>query len=215
MTEQSIDVGPPVSGAGVADRGSTWRQLRPMLAALALAVAALVAGIIAWPVDGLAVRFFRFDVIPLAVAPLLWTAAVVLFVVFPPRRPAYLKWMWRTSAAVLTLITVPVWVWTALVMSLSPHTGKTAMVEVSPDGRHEAVAVSYSAFDSGCRVWLRERGGLFSRQSLVWEETEGYCPVRVSFSDDTTISVTDSSGRRTMTTTFDPERTQVDALLRS
>ncbi|WP_338759921.1 hypothetical protein V7968_30870 [Nocardia vulneris] len=211
MAEQSMDAGPPVSATGAARRRSTW----PMIAALTLILTGIVAAVIAWPIDGLAVRFYRFDVIPLAAAPLLWTIAVVLFVVFLPRRPAYLESIRHTAAVVLTIVTVPAWVIAALMMSAGPHAGKTAVAEVSPDGRHEAVAVPYSAFDSGCRVWLRERGGLFSRQALVWEETEGYCPTRVFFADDTTISITDSSGRQTMTTTFDPERTQVDAVLRA
>ncbi|MEV0335114.1 hypothetical protein [Nocardia sp. NPDC050717] len=86
---------------------------------------------------------------------------------------------------------------------------------MSPDGRHEVVVVPYYAFDSGCRVWLRERGGLFSRQALVWIESEGPCPARISFVGDSTISITPPHDAKVLTTIFDPDRTSVPAVLRS
>ncbi|MFI9405195.1 hypothetical protein [Nocardia sp. NPDC052316] len=158
-------------------------------------------------------RFYRFGILPLEATPVIWTAAVVLYIFFPPVLPRYGKWVWGTVAAVLTLVTVPVWVLTAFAASVDR--GEVEAVAVSPDGRHEAVAVSYSGFDSGCRVWLRERGGPFSKQALVWEETEGYCPARVSFAGATAISVTESDGRKTLATTFDPHRMSVEVVLRS
>lgn len=49
--------------------------------------------------------------------------------------------------------------------------------------------------DTLCTVRLRERSGLFSRQTDVWTAPEGQrCPKRVSFTGNNTISIIDTPG---------------------
>ncbi|WP_280338995.1 hypothetical protein [Nocardia neocaledoniensis] len=201
-----------VSGA---DETRSRVRLGGLLAVPVVFAAAIAAWFIAVPGDGLAVRFYRFDGIPLVAAPMLWTAAVVLCFVCAPTLSRYRKWVWRMFVAVVTLVALPLWISTSLIAALSDDPGKVENTVVSPDGRHEVVAVPYYAFDSGCRVWLRERGGLFSRQALVWLESEGACPARISFVGGSTISVTIFRDAKALTTTFDPDRTSVVAVLHS
>lgn len=59
--------------------------------------------------------------------------------------------------------------------------------------------------DPSCRVWLRERDGLFARRTLVWERVEANCPVRVAFSEGDAIVVTESNTGAPLTMTFDRE----------
>ncbi|MEV6562977.1 hypothetical protein AB0M22_45170 [Nocardia sp. NPDC051756] len=115
----------------------------------------------------------------------------------------------------MTLVVIPLWTLTPFITALSSEDGDVEDIVVSPDGRHEMVSVPYYDFDSGCHVWLRERGGLFSRQALVWTEYEGPCPAQISFIGDNTISVTRLSSGKTLTTTFDPDRTSVAAISHS
>ncbi|QBS38821.1 hypothetical protein DMB37_00505 [Nocardia sp. CS682] len=190
-------------------------RLGGLLAIPALFAATIATWFIAVPVDGLAVRFYRFDAIPLMAAPIFWTIAAVLCFACDPRLSRYRKWVWRTFVAVVTLVTIPLWIFTAFIAAWSGDDGNVKNITLSSDGRHEAVMVPHHAFDSGCRVWLRERGGLFSRQALVWVEYEGPCPAQISFIGDSTISVTELHGGKTLTTTFDPDRTSVAAVLYS
>ncbi|MEU8899644.1 hypothetical protein [Nocardia sp. NPDC048505] len=183
-----------------------------MIAVPVLFAAAIAAWFIAVPGDGLAERFYRFDAIPFVASPMLWTVAVVLCL---PELTRYRKWVWRTFVVVVTLAVVPLWMLTGFIAAWSDEDGGVTDTVVSSDGRHEAVAVPVHAFDIGCRVWLRERGGLFSRQALVWTESEGPCPAQISFVGDSTISVAEVRDGKTSTTTFDPERTSVAVVLGS
>ncbi|MEV6278106.1 hypothetical protein [Nocardia sp. NPDC051832] len=201
-----------MSGAG---QLPSRARLSGLLAAAALFAAAIAAWFIAVPGEGLAVRFYRFDGVPLVAAPIFWTAAVALCFVCAPTLIRYRKWAWRTFVAVVTLVALPLWLLTAFIAAWSDDDGNVKDIVVSPDGRHEAVVVPYYAFDSGCRVWLRERGGLFSRQALVWIESEGPCPAQISFLGDSTISVTEFRDEKIRTTTFDPDRISVAAVLYS
>lgn len=208
---------PPVSGTceSRADQTPSRVRLGGMLAIPALFAAAIATWFIAGPDGGLAVRFYRLDAIPLMAAPIFWTIAVVLCFACDPRLSRYRKWMWRTFVAVVTLVAIPLWMYTAFIAAWSGDDGDVEDIVLSPDGRHEAVVVPYYDFDSGCRVWLRERGGLFSRQALVWVEYEGPCPAQIFFTGDSTISVTELRDGKTLTTTFDPDRTSVAAVLYS
>ncbi|MFG1793694.1 hypothetical protein [Nocardia sp. NPDC049149] len=189
-------------------------RLVGLLAIPALFAAAIATWFIARP-DGLAVRFYRLDAIPLMATPIFWTIAVVLCFACNPGLSRYRKWVWRTFVAVVTLVTLPLWMLTAFIAAWASDDGDVKDIVLSPDGRHEAVVVPYHDFDFGCRVWLRERDGLFSRQALVWVEYEGPCPTRISFIGDSTISVTELHGGKTLTTTFDPDRISVAAVLYS
>lgn len=216
LAEKIFEEKPPVSGMGVsrADQTTSRVRLVGLLAIPALFAAAIAAWFIAGP-EGLAVRFYRFDAIPLMAAPIFWTSAVVLCFACGPKLSRYRKWVWRTFAAVATLVAIPLWLLTAFIAAWSSDDGNVKDIVLSPDCRHEAVVVPYHDFDSGCRVWLRERGGLFSRQALVWVEYEGPCPAEISFIGDSAISVTELHGGKTLTTTFDPDRTSVAAVLYS
>ncbi|WP_378730734.1 hypothetical protein [Nocardia brasiliensis] len=217
MAEKIFEEKPPVSGTCVsrADQTPSRVRLVGLLAISALFAAAIATWFIAGPDDRLAVRFYRLDAIPLTAAPIFWTTAVVLCFACAPRLTRYCKWVWRTFVAVVTLVTIPLWMLTAFIAVWSSDDGNVKDIVLSPDGRHEAVAVPYHGFDTGCRVWLRERGGLFSRQALVWVEYEGPCPAQISFIGGSTISVTELRGGKTLTTTFDPDRTSVTAVLYS
>ncbi|MFE9577303.1 hypothetical protein ACFYO1_13015 [Nocardia sp. NPDC006044] len=216
MAEKIFEEKPPVSGsrAGTADQAMSRVRLVGLLAIPVLFAAATVTWFIARP-DGMAVRFYRLDAIPLVVAPIFWTLAVVLCLACAPELSRYRMWVWKTFVAVATLVTIPLWMLTAFIAAWSSDDGDVKDIVLSPDGRHEAIVMPYHDFDSGCRVWLRERSGLFSRQALVWVEYEGPCPAEISFVDGSTISVTEFPGGKTLTTTFDPDRTSVASVLYS
>ncbi|MFI6866227.1 hypothetical protein [Nocardia sp. NPDC050406] len=211
MAEKTFEGKVPTSPVRVSevDRVRRGVRLGGLLAVPALFAAAIAGWFIAAPGDGLAVRFYRFDVIPFVAAPMLWTAAVVLCFVCAPRLSGYRKWVWRTFVAVVTLAVIPLWILTSFITALFSEDGDVEDVVVSPDGRHEVVSVPYYNFDHGCRVWLRERDGLFSRQAMVWVEYEGPCPAQMSFLTDNTIRVTELHSGKTLTATFDPDRMSV------
>ncbi|MGW4849544.1 hypothetical protein [Nocardia brasiliensis] len=216
LAEKMFDEKASSSGRCLSMPDQPPRRLRliGLLTVPALFAAAIAIWFIAGP-DGLAVRFYRLDAIPFVAAPIFWTIAVVLCFACQPRLSGYRKWAWRTFVAVVTLVTLPLWMLTAFIAAWSTDDGKIEDIALSPDGRHEAVVVPYHDFDFGCRVWLRERGGLFSRQALVWVEYEGPCPARISFVGEDTISITELHGEKTLTTTFDPDRISVAAVLYS
>lgn len=216
LAEKIFEENSPIPGASVRGADQTPGRVRlvGLLAVPALFAAAVAAWFIAGP-DGLAGRFYRLDAIPLVAVPIFWTIAVVLCFACAPGLSGYRKWVWTTFVVVVTLATIPLWMLTAFIAAWSSDEGDVKDIVLSPDGRHEALVVPYHDFDSGCRVWLRERGGLFSRQALVWVEYEGPCPATISFIGDSTISVTELNGGKTLTTTFDPGRTSVAAVLYS
>ncbi len=169
-------------------------------------LAFFAAGVATVPAVVLANRFYRFDV-PILAAPACWTAAVVLYVAFAPRLSRYRARVWGSLAAVLGLVTVALWPPAMLVDTWADDGSEVVETEVSSDGRHELVTESFhSLIDPSCRVWLRERGGLFSRQALVWEGIDSMCPERVAFADGTGISITEADAAEPVTTTFDPDR---------
>ncbi|MEV6562986.1 hypothetical protein AB0M22_45215 [Nocardia sp. NPDC051756] len=218
MAEKTFEDRSPASEdarVSESDQRPSRVRLVGLLAAPVFFAAAIAAWFIARPDDGFAIRFYRFDVIPLIAAPMFWTAAVVLCFVCAPRLSRYLKWVWTTFVAIVTLVVIPLWMLTAFIAAWSDEDGNVEDIVVSPDGRHEMVSVPYYAFDSGCYVWLRERGGLFSRQALAWTEYEGPCPAQISFIGDNTISVTQLRGGKTLTTTYDPDRITVATVLHS
>ncbi|WP_156161822.1 hypothetical protein [Nocardia vulneris] len=214
MTEKIFEEQPPTSGTGArrVDRPTSRVRLVGLLTIPVLFAAAIATWLVAGP-EGLAVRYYRLGVIPFSAVPIFWTTAVVLCFACAPGLTRYPKWVWRTFVAVVTLVTLPLWMLTSFVAAWSAEDGDVQDIVLSPDGRHEAVVVPYQDFDFGCRVWLRERGGLFSRQALVWVEYEGPCPAKISFTGDSMISVTDLHGGKTLTTTFDSARTSVAAVL--
>ncbi|MGX1779399.1 hypothetical protein ACWIGW_45330 [Nocardia brasiliensis] len=216
LAEKIFEENPAASDLCVSKPDGALRRVRlvGLIAIPALFAAAIATWFIAGP-EGLADRFYRLDVLPFMAVPTFWTIAVVLCFACAPTFSRYRKWVWRTFVAVVTLVTLPLWMFTVVLAAWSSDDGNVEDIVLSPDGTHEAVVVPYHDFDSGCRVWLRERGGLFSRQALVWVEYEGPCPAKISFVDDSTISVTEYRGGKTLTTTFDPDRTTVAAVLYS
>ncbi|MGW4849004.1 hypothetical protein [Nocardia brasiliensis] len=143
--------------------------------------------------------------------PLCWTLGWGLYSnsalkLFPSK-----QWLRRTIGAALVLVALISWPISIALSSIVPSRfGTDKGVEVSPDGRYELVTQSFSdGFEPCCRVLLRERNGLFSRQTLVWERIEGNCPVRVYFPDDNTISITEWKRGAPMTTAFDRDRLEV------
>ncbi|MFI9404994.1 hypothetical protein [Nocardia sp. NPDC052316] len=180
-----------------------------------LTVAALLmAALAAVPALYLSERFYRFQEIPLWAPPLCWIATAALLVLVPK-----LGWRrtraWLVPAAVLALAVLPV-LPLMMLSAIASGDSKVVAVEVSSDGRHDAVT-QYVDFgiDTLCAVRLRERRGLFSRQTDVWPAREGrgqQCPTQVSFTGNNTISIIDARGLE-MTTHFDADRMQVAQLL--
>ncbi|MEV6323238.1 hypothetical protein AB0M45_18865 [Nocardia sp. NPDC051787] len=216
MTEQTTEEKLSVSGeeGSGADRALRRQRMVWILAVLAL----FAAGIAAMTAGGLAGRFYRFGAIPtwayIWAMPACWTAGTVLYMAFAPRLCRYRKWVWVTCAAVLALVTAPLWGVAWLAASWADDSSNVVAIEVSPDGRYEAVTEEfYDLIDPSCRVWLRERGGVFSRQALVWERIEANCPTHVSFTGDTAISITEGGAQRPITTTFDADRMRVAQIL--
>ncbi|MFG2188997.1 hypothetical protein ACGFNT_28355 [Nocardia iowensis] len=202
-TEDQLSA-PDEAGSGT-DRMLRRRRIIRRCAVLAL----FVAGIAAVPAWFLSDSFYRFDWIPVWALAACWTAAVVLLV---------LPWLgrrgtpgWVALAIALGMGMVPVWGISMFVASFVAEDSQVVATEVSSDGRHEVVTESYKLYNNpaSCRVLLRERGGLFSRQALVWDGAGNVCPQRVSFTDDTTISVTEAGCAKPKMTTFDADRTQV------
>ncbi|MFI9407051.1 hypothetical protein [Nocardia sp. NPDC052316] len=191
------------------DAGSgTDRSLRRQRTIWLLGVFALFAlGVAAGPAWFQSLRFYRFDWVPVWAPAACWTVAVILLAVprlGPRRSPGRIA-----VAGALGLVLVPVWAVSMFVDGFVAEDSKVVAVEVSPDGSHEVVTETHKIYNHppGCRVVLRERGGLFSRQATVWNEDD--CPQRVSFIGDTTISLTNPGSGKLETTTFDPERMQV------
>ncbi|OCF83925.1 hypothetical protein AW168_02050 [Nocardia brasiliensis] len=143
--------------------------------------------------------------------PLCWTLGWGLYSNFALRLFPGRQWLRLTIGAVLVLVALISWPTSiALSSAAGSRLGTVKAVEVSPDGRYELVAQSFSdGFEPCCRVLLREHDGLFSRQTLVWERIEGNCPVRVYFPDNDTISITEWKDSAALTTTFDRDRMEV------
>lgn len=179
-------------------------------------VALFAAGVAAWFVGEFPRRFYRIPVVPgwmfVMALPVCWTVGVMLYARFVRRLCRRGQWVRSAVGAVLLLVTVIAW---PIAIILSPFAdegsrGKARVVATSDDGRYEAVSEPFWGwFDPSCRVWLRERGGLFSRQVLVWERIEGNCPVRVYFPDDTAIGITELKDSVPMTTPFDRDQMEV------
>ncbi|WP_135236591.1 hypothetical protein [Nocardia sp. CS682] len=198
------DVSPvPDEAGGGTDRVRRRQRIIWMVAVLALFAVGVAAGPAWFQSD----RFYRFDWVPVWAPAACWTAAVLLLAVArvgPRRSPGQLA-----VAATLGLVLVPVWAVSMFVHSFVAEESKVVAVAVSPDGSHEVVTESHKIYNHppGCRVLLRERDGLFSRQTTVWNEDE--CPQRVSFTGDATISLTKPGSGKVETTTFDPQQMQV------
>ncbi|MFD0000232.1 hypothetical protein [Nocardia sp. NPDC127526] len=203
MTEKTTEGQP--SAPDVADRMLRRQPIVWTAAVLALGA----AGIAVVPIWNHADRFYRFDWLPLWALPTCWTAAVVLLVLSPKlgSRRTPVQVVLAALLAPATVLAWPVSIWAEKFNDYGP---KLVAVEVSPGGRHEAVTESFwgNGDPASCQVWLRERGGPFSRQTLVWIRIAADCPQRVSFTDDTTISITDAGSTEPLTTTFDPNRMQ-------
>ncbi|WP_107655767.1 hypothetical protein [Nocardia suismassiliense] len=179
-----------------------------------LTVAALsTAGLAAMPAIHVSNRFYRFEAVPVWVPLVCWIATAALFVRAP--RMGWRRRTWLVPAAVLALAAVPLVPLAMLYVAFGSDEQKIVAVEVSADGRHEAVTHYVNAMiDTLCAVRLRERGGLFSRQTSVWTAPEGQrCPTQVSFPGNDTISIIDARGRE-ITAHFDADRMQVAPLLR-
>lgn len=186
------------------------RLLRPRRIVWILAILVLLGvGIALAAIDG--DRFYRIGRAPVWSLPACWTAAFALLVGFAPALARNRKPLWVTAAVLLGLLTLPLWLLAVLASSLS--TDELNVIEAvhpSPDGRVHAVTETfYNVIDPSCRVWLREPGGLFARQVLVWERIEANCPQRVWFPDDTTISIDYGTKNQPFTTTFDPDNMRV------
>ncbi|WP_069162475.1 hypothetical protein [Nocardia altamirensis] len=182
-----------------------------------LAVVALfAAGVGAWFIGATPRRYYQLPFVPtwafVMVLPVCWTVGAAVYSHFVSRLCRCRRWVRTATGVVLMSLMMIAWPISIFLSSAAGTGGRGTVraVEVSPDGRYEAVTESFSdGFEPSCRVWLRERGGLFSRQALAWQRIEGNCPVRVYFPDDTTISVTERKDSAPMTTTFDRDRMEV------
>ncbi|MFC3960554.1 hypothetical protein [Nocardia jiangsuensis] len=202
MTDSTTEDRLSEAGSGT-DRMLRRQRITWIVAVLAF----FVAGIAAGPAWFMSDRFYRFDWIPGWALAACWTAASVLLV---------LPWLgrrrtrgWFRLALALGVVMVQVWLISMFVASLFAEDSRVVAIEVSPDGDHEIVTETYKIYNNppGCRVLLRERGGLFSRQAPVWDEKE--CPQRVSFAGEAAITLTELGSVTPQTTAFDVERMQV------
>ncbi|MFI6217813.1 hypothetical protein ACIBCD_37900 [Nocardia brasiliensis] len=193
------------------DRAFRLRQIGWALAVVAL----FAAGVAAWFTATSPPRFYRVDRVPTTVfvmaLPLCWTLGWGLYSNFALRLFPCRQWLRLTIGVALVLVALISWPISIVLSSAAgSRFGTIRAVETSPDGRYELVSQSFSdGFEPCCRVLLRERNGLFSRQTLAWERIEGNCPVRVYFPDNNTISITEWKDGAPMTTTFDRDRMEV------
>ncbi|WP_338762896.1 hypothetical protein V7968_36220 [Nocardia vulneris] len=216
MAEQATDETIPApSGRGHAKgRVSRRRRIVWVLSVAAL----LIVDLAAVPVIQQSDRFYRFQVFPVWAAPVCWIATAVL-VCLASRMGWRRTRDWLVPTVVLTLSVLPLLPLVLLSLLLWPLAGSNdsrhVVVAVSPDGRHEVVRYRADAMiDTICGVRLRERGGLFSRQTDLWEAPESQpCPKRVSFTGRGTVSIIDYNGRE-ITAHFDADRMKVTQVLR-
>ncbi|WP_146154014.1 hypothetical protein [Nocardia brasiliensis] len=204
----------PVSEAARsgADRGVRRRRIVWMCAVAAFFVVG-AAAVPAWLYSS---RFYRFDWLPVWGPAACWTIAVLLLAVpglARRREPGQIKPPSLVFAIVAGVAMVPVWSVSLFVTSFVAEDSEVVAVAVSSDGHHEVVTESYKIYNNppGCRVLLRERGWLFSRQDTVW--AEDVCPQHVSFTGDRMIEVVTVSGE-TEQWKFDADRMQVDRIYR-
>lgn len=179
--------------------------------------ALFVAGFSLVAVLAAADRFYRFEAVPLFAVPVCWTAGAVLYTALAPWLSRVRTWLWVSLAAVLMLLTTFVW---PLGMLAQAWAGERRIeaTEVSPNGRHEAVAEWFpSMIDPSCRVLLRERGGPLSRQLEIWERIDAPCPERIEFVGTGGVRITERQvpGRdpvEPITVTFDPDTMTTDRI---
>ncbi len=210
MAEQTTDETFPGGHGHARDRVPRRRRIAWLLAVVALLTVDLVAVPVIYQSD----RFYRFQEFPAWAVPVCWIATAVL-IPLAPRMGWRRTRDWLVPGAVLAVSVVPLVPVMVLALALmSPTTNSTpTVVAVSPDGRHEAVRYRAEAMiDTICGVRLRERGGLFSRQTEVWAPESQPCPKRVSFTGNDTISIIDYHGRE-ITARFDADRMEVVQLL--
>ncbi|MBF6131388.1 hypothetical protein [Nocardia brasiliensis] len=203
--------GPDAVRSG-AHRGSrSWR-----IVWMCSVAALFVVGVAAVPAWLYSSRFYRFDWIPVWGLAACWTIAVLLLAapgLVGRREPGQTKPPSLVFAIVLGVAMVPVWSVSMFVTSFAAEDSKVVAVAISADGHHEVVTESYKIYNNppGCRVLLRERSWLFSRQDAVWNED--VCPQHVSFTGDRTIEVVTESGE-TEQWKFDADQMQVDRIYR-
>ncbi|MFI6865482.1 hypothetical protein [Nocardia sp. NPDC050406] len=204
-------------GAAIAapsgNRHATDRSRRGRIAWLFAVAALAVTAIAAVPAIAWADRFYRLRDVAVWALPVCVLGFAAL-IVLAPRLGWRRAWAWLAPAAVLALAVIPLVVVTMAWAALGSDDGQTVAVEASSDGRHEAVTLHVSdAVDTLCAVRLRERGGLFSRQTKVWTAPEGQrCPQRVSFAANNTIVIVDARGRE-ITAEFDTREMRVTQLV--
>ncbi|MEV6276824.1 hypothetical protein [Nocardia sp. NPDC051832] len=186
-----------------------WR-IAWLVTVAALLVAAPAAVLAIYVSD----RFYRLQEIPFLSPMVCWLATGALIVYAP-------RWGWPrlrarlVPAVVLAFEVVPLLPLMLLWAAFAPGPSAVVAVEVSSDGRHEVVThYVKDVIDTLCAVRLRERVGVFSRQTSVWTGVEGErCPQRVSFIGDDRISILDGRGRE-ITARFDAGRMQLGQLVR-
>ncbi|UFS97878.1 hypothetical protein [Nocardia huaxiensis] len=205
MTEHTTTPGLPVrrdESVG-AERARVSVRIMWILGALAwffAGIAALVAGM-------LSARFRWLGVVPVWGWAACWTVAVV-FLALGPAVCRQRKRVWITLAALLGVVTAPLWALTLFAVMWDDNS-KVVATTVSPDGRLEAVTEEfYNVIDPSCRVRIRERAGLLSRQFIVWKRIEASCPTDVSFLDNSTISITPAGSQNPVTIAIDTARMQ-------
>ncbi|MGX1808788.1 hypothetical protein ACWIGI_23965 [Nocardia sp. NPDC055321] len=180
-----------------------WQRTIWILAVLLLFAAGIAA--VAFRND----QFYRLSRFSPWLLPVCWTASFALLVGFAPRLAPTRKPVWLTAAALLGLPTLLLWPAVLIMSGFDDGPTQVTSVQPSPDGRVHAVTETYwNSIDPSCRVWLREPGGLFAREVLVWHRVDSNCP-EVSFPTPTTISITYYPDRPPFTTTFDPDNMRV------
>ncbi|WP_159080293.1 hypothetical protein [Nocardia suismassiliense] len=211
MAKQTTDETIPApNGQGHATERVPW--LRRIVWLLAVA-ALLTTDLAAVPAIYQSDRFYRFQEIPGWALPVCWITTAALLVLAPRMGWRRIR-DWLVPAAVLALAVLPVLPLMMIWAILGSSDSKPVVVAVSSDGRYDAVTHDLDAMiDTLCAVRLRERGGLFSRQTDVWTPRESEpCPKHVSFTGKDTISVIDARGRE-LTAHFDADRMEVAQLV--
>ncbi|WP_228835788.1 hypothetical protein [Nocardia brasiliensis] len=211
MAEQTTDeTFPAPSGQErTIDRVPRRRRIAWVLAVAVL----LTVDVVAVPVIYLSGRFYRLQEFLAWAVPVCWIATGVL--VFLASRMGWRRtrdWLVPTAVLALSVLALlPLMLlWLLFAAFMNPVDSTPKVVAVSSDGRLEAVTYRAEAMiDTICGITLRERVGLFSRQTDVWEAPESQpCPKRVSFTGNDTISIIDYYGRE-IKVRFDADRMKV------
>lgn len=176
-----------------------------------VAVAVLLAAVLVLTAIGyIPDRFYRLQAVPDYALPATLGAVAVLYAALAPWLSRLRAWLWVPLATALVSLAALLSVTVAFLTGWTDET-PTGTTAVSPDGRYEAVEFEFlNVIDPSCRVIVRERGGLLSRQVEVWRQIDAPCPARIEFVEETRLRIVEAEvpGRDSppsVTVSIDPE----------